>query len=102
MFEKIEVLCLICDKTRFINKSSYKSDLNVEPYIQTCGGCGRSGRILSEDHINKIKEALTGRKLSTETKQKISEYRKAHPELWVTLQPELGRLSRKENKKDQS
>lgn len=95
MFEKIDVVCPTCEKTRQINKSSYKGDLSEHPYIQTCGSCARSGRQMSPETIEKIKIALTGRSLSEETKEKIREYRKSHPELWVTLQPNLGPKSRK-------
>lgn len=98
MFEKIEVICPTCEKTRQLNKSSYKGDLSKQPYIQTCGGCARSGRTMSPEAVGKIREAMTGRKLSDETKDKIRLYRKSHPELWVTLQPELGPKARKGTK----
>ena len=98
MFEKIEVICPTCEKTRQLNKSSYKGDLSKQPYMQTCGGCARSGRIMPAEAIEKIRQANLGKTLSEETKEKIRQYRKAHPELWQTLQPELGPQARKGTK----
>lgn len=89
----IEVTCPDCNKSRPIKWSAYKSKKEGPPYYQRDRKCAGK-HVTSEKTKNKISRSLTGRTLSPETKDKISEYRKAHPELWVTLQPELGRGKR--------
>ena len=94
MFEKITVLCPICSTTRQINKSSFKGNLGSEPYIQECRKCTNKQRTQTAESKAAISAALSNRSLSEQTKKKISDYMKAHPELWLTLQPELGPISR--------
>ena len=93
MFEKIFVACPVCCKSRSINKSSYKGDLLVEPYVQECRACSNKQRRHNDESKKAISNKLTGRTLSAETKNKISDYRKLHPELWKILKPELGPIS---------
>lgn len=93
----IEVVCPDCGGKREIKWSAFKNKKKQQkigpPYYQKDRACSNK-RKMSEEQKKKISEKLTGRTISQETKVKIQAYRKAHPELWTTLQPELGRGKR--------
>lgn len=89
--DMVEVICPVCRSSRQIKWSALKNKKKQRtPYKQQCRACANS-RPMSDEQKEKISQKLTGRTLSAETRAKIQDYRKAHPELWTTLQPELGR-----------
>src|SRR5581483_7104523 len=97
--EEINVICPICLESRPMRVSSYNGSLDKEPYIQVDGHCAQLGKVISEEQKEAIRNALKGRTLSEEHKQKIFEYRENNPE-WKekavkNLIPGMGGIARK-------
>ena len=89
--EKIEVTCPKCpenDNKRTIKAVCWKpkKDGIGPPYIKVCRKHSQEGKIISQEQKDKTSKKLKGQPKSPEMKQKLSLYRKEHPELWITLE----------------
>jgi hypothetical protein len=70
----VVVHCHQCGKVRNMKKSCYYGKIEA-PYKQVCGSCAQKGKVIPEAQKQKIRDTLSGRKLSPEHKTKILAYR---------------------------
>lgn len=75
----IDVICPNCNKIRQMNGNCYFGELTV-PYKQICKSCAQIGKIISSEQRKKISQTLSGRKLTDEHKENISQYMLNNPE----------------------
>lgn len=68
-------------RERQLKKSAYFGTLE-QPYNQLCSSCVQRGKIISDEQRKAVGDALRGRPLSEEHRQKILNFRKNNPE-WV-------------------
>lgn len=79
--ELIDVVCPECERVRPMQKACYYGAMR-EPYLQTCGGCAQQGKVIPAEQREKISQALKGRPLSAQHRERIRKYLVAHPERW--------------------
>jgi hypothetical protein len=77
-----EVIIVYCPDPRHVGppgremkKKCYMGEMK-EPYSSVCGSCAQLDKTISEEQKKQISETLTGRVLSDEHRDKISEYMK--------------------------
>lgn len=75
----IEVICSSCGAKRELKWSAYKKKRIGPPYVQRCGSCAQQEKKLTEETKKKISDSLTGVPKDQEMRDRLAEYRLAHP-----------------------
>ena len=75
----ISVSCPDCNQDRIIKGVCYFGPLE-QPYKQICNSCSQTGKVISEEQKQKISDTLSGRELTEEHKNNISNYMKTNEE----------------------